>query len=47
MIDKLSLTLNNTHDDIMNLQPIQTHIQKEKDEKTNKKMNTNTQKRHI
>ena len=40
------VTLNNTHDDIINLQPIQSHIQKEKDKKTIKRHTQRQKQKH-
>ena len=37
MIDKLSLKKNNTYGDLINLEPIQSEIKKEKDKKTSTK----------
>ena len=45
IIDKLSLTKNNTHDDIINLQPIQSQIQKKI--KRHSKRQTQSKKRAI
>ena len=49
IIDKLSLTKNNKHDDIINLQPIQSHIQKKvkRHSKRQTQRQTQSKKRHI